>query len=256
MNYREAKEILDDLVPLDDSFFEKIAEDIDAMEEIIQTIMEDDTLRIVETIPQKDIKNLQGRSVRLDVLCKNDENKYYNVEIQIADNDNHVKRVRYNASCITANITSTGAHFEDVPDIYMIYISKFDLFQAGRTIYHVEPVIQETGVKIDNGLHEIYVNTAVDDKTEIAELMKCFLQTKIESKRFRRFKKRVNYLKENKEGVKIMCEAIENYALKKLVDAADNLIENYNFTEEEACKVQNISVEEYRDFKKKNSILC
>ncbi len=256
MNYREAKEILDDLVPLDDSFFEKIAEDIEAMEEIIQTIMEDDTLKIVETIPQKDIKNLQGRSVRLDVLCKNNENKYYNVEIQIADNDNHVKRVRYNASCITANITSTGAHFEDVPDIYVIYISKFDLFQAGRTIYHVEPVIQETGVKIENGLHEIYVNTAVDDKTEIAELMKCFLQTKIDSTRFSRLQRRVNYLKENKEGVKIMCEAIENYALKKLVDAADNLIENYNFTEEEACKVQNITVEEYRDFKRKNSVLC
>ena len=31
---------------------------------------------------------------------------------------NHFKRVRYNTSCITTNITETGADFEKVPESF------------------------------------------------------------------------------------------------------------------------------------------
>lgn len=255
MNYETAKEMVKDLIPLDDCFFEKIAEDIEAMEEILQVILQDKSVKIVKVIPQKDIKNLQGRSVRLDALCESDTKKFYNVEVQIADNDDHLRRVRYNASCVTANITDTGVHFEKVPDLYVIYISRFDMFEQGKTIYHVEPTIQETSGMVDNGLHEIYVNTTVNDGTEIAELMQCFTQKKVTNSKFKNFQKRVNYFKEDKEGVEKMSNTFNNYVLKRLVDAADKLIEEHNFSMEEACKIVNITVEEYKAFKEENSVL-
>ena len=259
MNYEQARETVKDLVPMDDNFFEKIAEDVETIEEILQVILQKKSLRIVKVIPQKSIKNLQGRSVRLDALCEDDVRKFYNVEVQLANSDNHVRRVRYNASCITANVTDTGANFEKVPDLYVIYISKFDMFNKGKTIYHVEPTIQETGELVDNGLHEIYVNTAVDDGTEIAELMKCFLQKEIDNPKFKRFQKRVKYFKEDKEGVFKMCEAFDkyasNYALKKLVNAADNLINNHGFSIEEACETVNITIEDYKAVKEKEVVL-
>ena len=255
MNYEQARETVKDLVPMDDNFFEKIAEDVETIEEILQVILQKKSLRIIKVIPQKSIKNLQGRSVRLDALCEDDVRKFYNVEVQLANSDNHVRRVRYNASCITANVTDTGANFEKVPDLYVIYISKFDMFNKGKTIYHVEPTIQETGELVDNGLHEIYVNTAVDDGTEIAELMKCFLQKEIDNPKFKKFQKRVKYFKEDKEGVLKMCEAFEKYALKKLVNAADNLINNHGFSIEEACETVNITIEDYKAVKEKEAVL-
>lgn len=56
----------------------------------------------------------------------------------------------------------------------IIFISKFDTFHENRTIYHVDRVINETGTVVENGTHEIYVNTAIDDKSDIAELMQYF----------------------------------------------------------------------------------
>lgn len=263
MNYEQAKNRVKELTPMDNNFFQKIAEDIDSVEEIIQVVLQNKTLRIVKVIPQSDIKNLQGRSVILDALCEDSSNKFYNVEVQIADNDNHLRRVRYNASCVTANLTDTGTKFEKVPDLYVIYISAFDMFGSGRTIYHVEPTIQETRQIVDNGLHEIYVNTAVDDGTEIAELMQCFLQPRINNDKFKNLKKRVDYLKGDKEEVLKMAgtmkEIAKEYAkecvMKEKIESVDNLINDYDFSLEDACKVIRITVEQYKAVKEKEAIL-
>ena len=48
------------------------------------------------------------------------------------------------------------------------------MFQSGKTVYHIDRVVRETGEVQDNGLQEIYVNTKIDDGTDIAELMKIF----------------------------------------------------------------------------------
>ena len=40
-----------------------------------------------------------------------------NIEVQRSDNDDHQRRVRYNASAITMNFTPPGARFEDIPDV-------------------------------------------------------------------------------------------------------------------------------------------
>lgn len=64
-----------------------------------------------------------------------------------------------------------GTKFEELRDIYIIHISKFDVFGKGKTIYHIKRIIAETQ---DIVVHEIYVNTKVDDGTEMAEYMGLF----------------------------------------------------------------------------------
>ena len=71
-------------------------------------------------------------------------------------------------------IADKGIKFEEIPDSYVIYISKKDFFEKGKTIYHIDRVLQETGDVVDNGFYEIYVNTEIDDKSDIAELMKIY----------------------------------------------------------------------------------
>ena len=98
----------------------------------------------------------------------------FRIEVQRSDNDDHFRRVRFNEASITVKDSQPGSEFKDIPDVRMVYISEFDVVGEGLTIYHVNKVIAETGQIIDDGTKQIYVNTAVDDGTDIAELMSCF----------------------------------------------------------------------------------
>ena len=169
----ELQKKIEELNIMDDSLFQKMAEDKEFCEEMISTILTQ-KIKVIRVTSQNSVKNLQGRSVILDALCILEDGRTCNVEVQKANDDNHEKRVRYNTSCITANIMDPGTKFENVPEVIGIFISKFDMFKAGKSIYHIDRTVRETGNISDNGLQEIYVNTKVDDGTDIGKLMCIF----------------------------------------------------------------------------------
>lgn len=208
---------------IDDALFQKMAEDIGFCEELISTILEQKVI-VKSVIPQNSIKNLQGRSVVLDALCNLEDGRSCNVEVQKANDDNHEKRVRYNTSCITANITEPGEKFEKVPDVIGVFISKFDVFEKGKTIYHIDRTIRETGEVRDNGLQEIYVNTKIDDGSDIAELMHIFKeQNAYNFEKFPRISKRKEHFVGNEGGKEEMCEAINNLIKEETEEIARKL---------------------------------
>ena len=176
---KERDEYLRGLNPIDDLMFRKMAEHKEFCEEILRVILGDYELVVTDNMQQFDIKNLQGRSVVLDAKCITGDGRYINIEVQKANDDNHLKRVRYNASVLTANVTETGKQFEFVPDICIIFISAFDLFKGNLPLYHVKKVVVETDQIIDDGLTEIYVNAAVDDGSKLAKLMKVFTKNDV-----------------------------------------------------------------------------
>ena len=171
---KERDEYLRGLNPIDDLMFRKMAEHKEFCEEILRVILDDYELVVTDNMQQFDLKNLQGRSVILDAKCITGDGRYINIEVQKANDDNHLKRVRYNASVLTANVTEAGKQFEFVPDVCIIFISAFDLFKGNLPLYHVKKVVMETEQIIDDGLTEIYVNAAVDDGSKLARLMKVF----------------------------------------------------------------------------------
>lgn len=62
--FSEYREKIAGLRPIDDYFFEKLAEDKSVCEEILRVIMEDPQLKVLSVTPQNSIRNLRGRSVR------------------------------------------------------------------------------------------------------------------------------------------------------------------------------------------------
>ena len=99
-----------------------------------------------------------------------------------------------------------------MPDVYLIFLTKFDIFREKHTIYHMERVIKETGTVVENGTHEIYVNTAIDDGTEIAKRMQYFKKSAGVHQKFQKLSNRVQYFKESQKGATEMCELVEEYA--------------------------------------------
>lgn len=63
-----------------------------------------DDIKVQEVHTQYSIKNLHGRSVRLDIFATDSSDRKYNFEIQRSDKGAGVKRARYNSSIIDANI--------------------------------------------------------------------------------------------------------------------------------------------------------
>lgn len=155
-------------------------------------------------------QNLQGRSVILDAKCILGNGKFINIEVQKADDDNHQKRVRYNGAVLTTNVTDAGVKFEKVPDVCVVFISKFDVFNSSHVVYNIDRVVRQTGEVVNNGFEEIYVSACVRDDSDVSELMDIF--TNDSSYNVDKYpvtssiKKRY---KETEEGNKIMCAIME-----------------------------------------------
>lgn len=207
-----------ELRPIDDVLFEPLAQEPGVCEEILQTILEDKKLKVMDIVTQASKRNIYGRSVILDVLCILGNGKKCNIEVQRSDKDNHLKRVRFNASSITVKDSQAGDDFSKVIDLYVIYISEFDLFGDGLTTYHIDKVVRENGRVVDDGLYEIFVNTVVDDGTDIADLMRCFLQKSVKNPKFPKLSSAVSNLKDTEGGRKIVCEAIKEIVEREIAE--------------------------------------
>lgn len=212
-------EIIKKFKPINDIFFEVLADDVAFCQEILRVILEDDKLIVHDVKVQKDVRNLMGRSVRVDVLCTLGDGTLCNIEVQRANNDNHFKRIRYNAACITASETEIGSRFENVPNVIIVYISEFDILKGGKTTYHIDKVVRETGKILDDGMKTVCVNTKVNDGSLIAQLMQLFTQTEISEPKFPVFTKRMNYIKNSQRGQAQMCELMEQYAEDRVEEA-------------------------------------
>ena len=228
--YEEQKAVIARLNVIDDIFFQKMAEDPEVAEEILRIILEKPRLKVIRSQTQRFLRNVGAHSVVLDLLCEDEDHSLINCEVQKQDDDDHQRRVRFNRSNIDTLFAEKGIDYKELPDIYLIFISKFDTFGENLTIYHINRVIEETGTVVENGVHELYVNTAVNDQSDIAELMQYFKESVGEHRNFRKLCNRVKYFKEDQEGVQIMCQTVQEYADKyaddQLKRAATDLLRN------------------------------
>ena len=210
--FEEQKALIGQLNLMDDLFFHKVAEDTQACEEILRIILKKPDLQVKRCQPQRFLRNIDAHSVILDVLCTDESGRMFNIEVQKQDNDDHQRRVRFNISNIDTFFMEKGVSYADFPDVCVVYISAFDIFKLNQPMYHVCRVVKGTEKFVENGTHEVYVNAAINDGSIIAELMKYFMQSSGYHENFKAVCKRVNYLKEQNEGVSSMSSVIEQYA--------------------------------------------
>ncbi len=211
-NKAQIREDAKKLNPIDDALFMVMAEEKSFCQEILRVILADDKLIVARHIPQKTLKNLQGRSCILDLECILGSGDHVGVEVQKVNDDDHQRRLRYDGSLLTASIAEPGSKFQEIPDVIMVFISKFDIFAGGYPLYHVDRVIRELDKRTDNGLTEIYVNAAVDNGSDVARLMKVFNEDEAYDDENSRRPPNVNAdSRQRKQGVSRMCEITEKY---------------------------------------------
>lgn len=194
---------------LDDDFMTKVFEDISCAELLLQIILNDEGIHVLEAHSQRGIKNLQGRSVKLDILAVDSHNRVFNVEVQRSDKGAGAKRARYNSALIDANVTEPGDQYEDLNETFVIFITENDVMKAGLPIYHIDRVVRETGKLFEDEEHIIYVNSQIKDETKLGRLMHDFSCTDAKDMYNKVLADRVRYFKEDERGVEIMCREME-----------------------------------------------
>lgn len=194
---------------IDDNFMTKVFEDKECVEILLKAIIKKNDLKVSSVNVQYDIKNLQGRSVRLDVLAEDKDGKMYNIEIQRNNHGAIPKRARYNSSLLDANITDAGEDYKNLAETYVIFITEGDIFGANKALYHVDRIVKETKKSFGDEAHIIYVNSKIQNNTVLGRLMYDFYCTDAKDIKNRKLAKRVKFFKEDKEGVKIMSNVFE-----------------------------------------------
>lgn len=257
----EVRQLVNSLNLTSDFFLSVALEDKAACEYVLRVFMEREDLKVLSVKTQYSVRQIGTHSVLLDVLAEDSEKKLYEIEVQTADNTEHVRRVRYITASVDTAVLDKGEDYCKLPELHVFYITTFDLAGLGKTVYHVERKIQGTEVILDNGVHEHYVNTVIDDGTDTSYLMKYFVKTDSTDRTHGALSDRVIALKsEGKEG-EYMCEIIEKMKresevrgeargrLESLIASVDNVMNKLNLSLENACDTIGITVEEYRKAK-------
>ena len=252
--YERYKEKIKHFTIMNDIFMRNVLKETACTEYILQVVMNKKELKVIDQTLQKDYKNLQGRSAILDCVAKDAENNFFNVEIQGENDGASPKRARYHCGLLDMNLLNPGDLFDNLPETYVIFITKNDVLGYNRPISHIQRRIKETEDIFQDGQHILYVNSKKQDDTELGRLMHDLHCKEADKMYSNILATRVHQLKETEEGVDQMCQELEEIynegeqsgvqkgELKKARETTLALLE-MGMSAEQIAKAVNLSIE-------------
>ncbi len=243
---------------LDDDFLTKCFEgDTASIELVLRIVLEKPDLKVLDVRTQVFVENLLNRSVRLDILATDSTGAKLNVEVQRSDKGAGRKRARYNSSMMDANLLKKGEDFDKLPETWVIFITENDVMGKGLPLYPIERCFLGTGERFEDGSHILYVNGAYRGDTPIGKLMHDFSCTDAKDMYYGILASRVKFFKESKEGIEIMCEAMEDMRNESLQEGiregmkatARRMLAAGKYALEEIVNISGLSLEEVKQLK-------
>ena len=251
------KYLRETLTLFSDKIFREVSANKDFVTELLSVFLNDKGLEIIELQPQKEMTVYNQRGIVLDCYCKLSDGRIVNIEVENnfdKDKCDHQRRVRYYSSMINVKNLLPNTKFDDLPDLYMIYLTRKDFLKQNKAIYHIERQIKETKNYVNNGYYEIYINAEVDDKSDVSEVMKIMSTTNYVNENF----KTITKVKEEKYMPKEVEEAfadIREYDRKEgKIEGVLSLLKQGLISEEVAFSNLELSKEEFESRKKEYNI--
>ncbi len=239
---------------LDDDFLTKcFGGDTASTELVLQIVLEKSDLKVLDVQTQVFVENLLNRSVRLDILATDSTGAKLNVEVQRSDKGAGRKRARYNSSMMDAHLLKKGEDFDRLPETWVIFITEHDVMGKGLPLYQIERCFLGTNEKFEDGSHILYVNGAYRGDTPIGKLMHDFSCKNAADMYYETLADRVRFFKESREGILIMCKAMEdmrNQTLKEgMKEVALRMLAAGKYALEEIVNISGLSLEEVKQLK-------
>lgn len=104
--------------------------------DLLRAILPELHIRSVQINTQKVIHDKdEQKGVRLDVYAKDERERIYNVEMQVINQHNLGKRIRYYQSKIDTDSLGIGKEYGQIAPSYIIFLLPFDPYDMGRRRY-------------------------------------------------------------------------------------------------------------------------
>ena len=195
----------EDLTFTDDFMFCKVMQNPDLCKSLIEMILSDKIGKIAYISVQHNIKTYeQAKSVRFDVLVQSENGKFYDVEMQVSNEKNIPKRMRFYQAAIDISFLDKGNFYNDLNDSFIIFICTFDAIGKNRPIYTFENIcIEDKNISLQDGTKKVIINSEAFENTEDKELKEFleYLKTgKAKSKFTREIEVMIQTIKQNEQA--------------------------------------------------------
>ena len=250
---------------------------------IFNVVMKDEVIckRVLEMLLNKSVGEIKyidsqkviditytSKGVRLDVYVE-DEKRIYNIEMQIVDKKDLPKRSRYYTSMIDLNTLGKGEIYKNLKDSVIIFICKFDPFDANLPRYTFKTFCEEEkSIALNDGNVKIFFNTKAfeDANTEDLKSFLEFVETdKVNNNELvEELYKKINEIKSNEwrkaEYMKLELDLQEKYneGLEKGIQNLIETLKELNIDEETIIKKlsikYNLTLEESKNYFDKHTL--
>ncbi len=177
---------------------------------LLNVIFDRDDIAVLDIKVQREIKGLEGHSVRLDILAEDCEHKIYNIEIEKTDGEELPKRSRYYSSLLDTTLLKPNEKYSKLVDTYVIFFTEKDTIGDGLPLHKYEMYDVFAGRALGDGRHIIFVNGAnKDESTRLGKLVHDFKCTSPDDMYYKTLADRVRYFKKTEKGVGQMNKALE-----------------------------------------------
>ncbi|MDO4921590.1 MAG: Rpn family recombination-promoting nuclease/putative transposase [Phascolarctobacterium sp.] len=246
------------------TFISVVFKDEGACLHLIRVLMNNPTLKIIQFRSQNNIPQLISHGAQLDVIAEDENGKIYEIEIQRLEEVAPARRMRFYASVIDSELLRKGVNYNQLPEVYLFYITREDIWAQGQTIYEVRQILSSANCNLpyDNGLHTIFINAEINDGSKIAQLMQYFKTAKAGDFSQGALSDYINLLKSPEGGRKIMDEFMKEFAeyyhdagykegesrgeAQATLDIAKNMKRLGNFSDEAIVLATKLSLEQVK----------
>ena len=253
---------------LDDKVFKLFMEDKEVAKEVIEILInkEIEDLEYIDT--EKEILGLGlERTIRYDVLCKDNKDKYYDVELQIVLQKDLLERFRVYQSVLDKYTLRKGEkEYGKLRETYIIFICDFDFFGDGLEEYNIvnycmenkkicndksnKKIINLKAKNIENKSIEELINLFKNKKynennekiIKLVERFKIVTNSEVFVRRYDVMMTKERLLIEQgvqqgikqgvQQGIKYEIKALKKFGIKE-EDIIKTIKEDYNLTDEE-----------------------
>ena len=222
----------EDLTFTDDFMFCKVMQNPDLCKRLIEMILADTIGKITYISIQHNINAYeQAKSVRFDVLIQTENGNFYDVEMQVSNERNIPKRMRFYQAAIDISFLDKGNSYNNLNDSFIIFICTFDAIGKNRPIYTFENIcLEDKNISLQDGTKKVIINAEAFKDTEDKELKEFleYLKTGKPNNEFtRRIEEMIQTVKQNEQArqeYRLMStfemDAIEKGIYRKAIETA------------------------------------
>ena len=250
---------LKELSFMDDILFRRaFRERPDLAQHLVRGILSKSDLNVVRMNTQDALYAINTKGVVLDCLCTDSEGNLYDIEVQTDVSKALGRRARAYGSLIDSTIFKSGQDYKELPDRYIIFITREDFLKNGRQVTILAMRDEEGKSEDGSGMYHVYgCISNRDENTEAGRVLADMSCTRAESMYYDGYRERMEDFKVRKEGVKEMTgvmEQIRKEGLKQGIASRNaEIIANMSalgFTSEQIAQVTGLSAEKVSEIAK------